>query len=600
MNNNISPLQFYSTKIQELNSQLNVLNNKRKTIAWIRSLIAFLTILFVYLLLNNGWPFIILIIIIGIALFLIAVSADLKNKSVIENTERLIKINKDEIKTLNHNFGFKETGKQFEPQQHSYANDLDIFGDASIYQYLNRCSSEQGKQLLAQQLLSPQTKAEIELQQESVKELLTKTNWNQQFISYGIANPVTETSQQKIENWLHEKQVFTSNYWQWIKIIFPIITISSLILYINGNINQTIFGLLVFIYFLFAFYLSKKITKVWLHLSKITSEIKTLATQLNWFEQDTFSSQKIIQLKNGLRSTNQESASASIHQLKKILDSLDVRLNVLLFFFLNTFLLWDLWQILALNKWQQKNNRNTNQWFKVIAEMELTVSLATLAFNEPDFDFPEIAEQHFTLNAVNIGHPLISKEKRIDNDYTIEGIGKISLITGSNMGGKSTFLRSVGVNIILALMGAPVCATRFKISPVKLMSSMRIADNLAESASTFYAELKKLETIIEAVNKHEQIFILLDEILRGTNSLDKHTGSEALIKQLIKQNAVAVLATHDVELTKLQINYPSSITNYHFDVQVSNDELYFDYKLKEGICKSLNASILMKKIGIEV
>ena len=174
------------------------------------------------------------------------------------------------------------------------------------------------------------------------------------------------------------------------------------------------------------------------------------------------------------------------------------------------------------------------------------------------------------------------------------------LITGSNMAGKSTYLRSIGVNVVLAMAGAPVCAAKFLLSPVTIISSMRIADNLEESTSTFYAELKKLKTIIDKVNAGEKIFILLDEILRGTNSLDRHTGSEALIKQMIKHKAACIIATHDIELAKLQQTYPQNILNYHFDVQVSNEELYFDYVLKEGICTSLNASILMKKIGIEL
>ena len=174
------------------------------------------------------------------------------------------------------------------------------------------------------------------------------------------------------------------------------------------------------------------------------------------------------------------------------------------------------------------------------------------------------------------------------------------LVTGSNMAGKSTYLRSVGVNVVLAMAGSVVCAQRFAISPIQLITSMRIADNLEENTSTFYAELKKLKTVIDSVNKEEKIFILLDEILRGTNSLDRHTGSAALIKQLIKKDACGIIATHDVELAKLKELYPNNILNYYFDVQVSNDELYFDYKLKEGICSSLNASILMRKIGIEM
>ena len=168
------------------------------------------------------------------------------------------------------------------------------------------------------------------------------------------------------------------------------------------------------------------------------------------------------------------------------------------------------------------------------------------------------------------------------------------------MAGKSTYLRSIGVNTVLAMAGAPVCATTFTLSPVQIISSMRIADNLEESTSTFYAELKKLKAIIDKVNAGEKIFILLDEILRGTNSLDRHTGSVALVKQLIKHKAACIIATHDVELAKLKDSYPSNILNFHFDAQVSNDELYFDYQLKNGVCESLNASILMKKIGIEL
>ena len=279
----------------------------------------------------------------------------------------------------------------------------------------------------------------------------------------------------------------------------------------------------------------------------------------------------------------------------------DARLNVFAFFFLNSFLLWDLRQLLALNKWKQTHKESVTHWFAAISQMEVLCSLASLAFNQPHWCFPEIAEDHFTLIGKDFGHPLIMPAKRIDNTFSSMGTAKVALITGSNMGGKSTFLRSIGVNAVLAMMGSPVCAASFTISPVKLMSSMRIADNLAENTSTFYAELKKLKQIIEAVDQKEKVFILLDEIFRGTNSLDRHTGSIALIKQLIRQNAVAVIATHDVELTRLKDEYTQSISNYHFNVQVDkNDELFFDFKLKSGICQSMNATILMRKIGIDM
>ena len=256
--------------------------------------------------------------------------------------------------------------------------------------------------------------------------------------------------------------------------------------------------------------------------------------------------------------------------------------------------------MIALNGWRKGFKSLLPKWFEAVAEIELLHSLSTLHFNQPAWCFPQFSSHLFILHGSAIGHPLLRNEQRVNNDFDLQGLAKIALITGSNMAGKSTFLRSLGVNIVLAQTGAPVCAASFVLSPAQLLSSMRIADNLAENTSTFYAELKKLRTIIEAVKEHSTVLILLDEILRGTNSYDRHKGSAALIKQLIKEDAVAVMATHDVELAGLQTTYPNAIDNYHFDVEVEGEELYFDYKLKDGVCKSLNASILMKKIGIDL
>jgi DNA mismatch repair ATPase MutS len=204
------------------------------------------------------------------------------------------------------------------------------------------------------------------------------------------------------------------------------------------------------------------------------------------------------------------------------------------------------------------------------------------------------------MQATQLGHPLILPEKMVYNDFSISKDEYIMLVTGSNMAGKSTFLRSAGLAVVMGMCGAPVCAEKIKFSPVKLVSSMRITDNLEESTSTFYAELKKLKQIIEAVNRNEKLFILLDEILRGTNSMDRHKGSEALIRQLIKMKASAIIATHDLALAEMEKAFESEIENYHFDVSIKGEDLYFDYKLKDGVCKSLNATILMKKIGIDM
>ncbi len=521
-------------------------------------------------------------------------------KEKLQNLETLIQINKDEIDVLAGNFAQRENGHQFDIPQHSYSNDLDITGPSSIYQYVNRCTAQQGKQLLADALLHASTKEAILLRQDAVKELGSKTAWRQQLQAYGVANPVTVSTEKKIKSWLRQPAVFANKGWFWLARIYPVISLSTIFLYLNDTIASPVFWLLAFGFLLFAFSLSKKIHPTWSLLSKIVPEADTLYKQLDYIETEGFASIYISNIKISLQNGQGIQASKEIKHLKAILNRFDVRLNIFAFYFLNTFLLWDLWQLLSLNDWKSKNTQSLSQWFNAIAEMEVVSSMATLAFNQPAWCYPVIADEHFTLHAVETGHPLIPPAKRVNNSFSLQGMGKVSIITGSNMGGKSTFLRSVGVNIVLAMMGAPVCASAFTVSVVSLMSSMRIADNLAESTSTFYAELKKLKSIIEAVNRKEKIFILLDEILRGTNSLDRHTGSRALIKQLIHQHAVATVATHDVELAKLETDFPQAISNYHFDVQVEKDELYFDYKLKTGICTSLNASILMRKIGIDL
>jgi DNA mismatch repair ATPase MutS len=316
-------------------------------------------------------------------------------------------------------------------------------------------------------------------------------------------------------------------------------------------------------------------------------------------EQESFQSVFMNGVKANTRLSSGRPASASIHRFRRILKRFDFRLNLVVFFILNTFFLWDLRQLLALNEWKKTNSQYLARWFSAVAETEVVISLASLLKNKPGWHFPEINDRYFNLDIRDMGHPLIPADRCVTNSFSMEGSGKIAIVTGSNMAGKSTFLRALGTNLVLAYMGAPVFASGCEASHLQLLSSMRVADNLAENTSTFYAELKKLQLIIENVNQRKPVFILLDEVLRGTNSGDRHTGTKALIRQLISQQAVCVIATHDTELAKAEAeNHPEAIRNYHFDGQIQGEELFFDYRLRKGICESLNATLLMKKIGI--
>ena len=596
-----SVIGVYQLRIDTFSKKLQHINKRRTRIAWLRFAVVLITLFAII----YGWKdqhatFLLLEALAGISVFLLIVSKDMNARAAAENLQRLIKINEEELAVLNGDYAGRESGLAFQPPHHSYAGDLDIFGEYSIYQYINRSTSEQAKHLLAKRLLQPLTKDDIEREQQAVKEATNAIDWRQQLCADGIESALTISTQQRIEAWMKQPSAFHQPLWKWVGIIFPIISMSTVLLYVYDVITASTFYLAIAVFFLFAFSLSKKVHPVWALLSRIANETGTIQRLLTQIEAPAFTNKKYTAIKSSLAGENGNYASAQVKELKTILNRFDVRLIVFAFFFLNTLFLWDLQQVLALNRWKKKYQSSIAGWFTAIAETEVLASLATLAFNQPLWCFPLIAEEHFTLEGTGIGHPLIARDKRVDNDFAVQGTGKVAIITGSNMGGKSTFLRSIGVNMVLAFIGAPVCATIFKVSVVHLMSSMRVMDNLAESTSTFYAELKKLQTIIQAVKNREQIFILLDEILRGTNSLDRHTGSAALIKQLLHYDAVAVIATHDVELAHLEQTYPQAIANYHFDVQVAGNDLYFDYKLKHGICQSMNASILMKNIGIEM
>lgn len=321
------------------------------------------------------------------------------------------------------------------------------------------------------------------------------------------------------------------------------------------------------------------------------------ARLIQHIEAENFSTEKLQQLKAGFVTSNIP-ASNAIDRLSYIISQLNVRYNAFAII-LNLIGLWDLQWVYRLEKWKAAQRENLPRWFDALAEFETLASLGNLAFNNPDWVFPTLHDDTI-LVAEELGHPLINRKKRVTNDLTAPTQGHIKLVTGSNMAGKSTFLRTVGLNIVLAMTGAPACAKRLELPLLQVYTSMRTQDALHESTSSFYAELKRLKFIIEAVERGDNVFFLLDEILKGTNSNDRHLGSKALIRQLIESKGGGIIATHDLELGQLETQYGGAIENLRIEVEIKNDELYFDYKLKKGVSESFNATVLMQKMGIKV
>lgn len=595
-----NPLEAYRHQLAALDIKLALLQKRKSVFGWLR----FVTLIAAFIALWKLWPLGLIVALpvfsILTGLFLFILSKDLNNNLTIENSVRLRKINETEIEILNHHFTHLPDGSNYKPETHEYANDLDIFGRASLYQYINRTNSEQGNKMFADWLLHQALPGMILQRQETVKELTPETGWRQQLQSCGIATKITIATQQRIEKWLEQPVSFSGKLlWNILKYLLPAISFSFLTLHLINILDASIFYPLMLLMLAVSFAISKLIISDYLQLNRIAPELESLSGSISLIEKKEFKTDLIKQLQAKYK-TGLVASSESIKKLKMVLDLLDIRLNPLVFIPLNTFLFWDLQQIFTLEKWKIANKHNIRDWFGTLAEIECLSSIANLAFNHPENSFPRISNKEGVFIADSMGHPLIAKEKMVCNSFSTEGVNQMNLITGSNMAGKSTFLRSIGINIVLAMIGSTVFARSLALSPMKVLSSMRVSDNLEESTSTFYAELKKLKEVINSVYNNEKVFLLLDEILRGTNSADRHAGSKALIKQLIHHKAVGLIATHDLELAKLADEFPDKIHNYHFDVQVANDELYFDYKLKRGICQSMNASLLMKKIGIEL
>ena len=596
----MNPADFYNKRIEDLDIELKKLQSKKSVFGILRFGAIIAIFLSFYFLWNFNKVAVIIVAILLILIFIKLIHKDLANRAAIKHLQHLIKINNDELLALDGKYYHFDDGIKHKPHEHYYANDMDIFGRASLYQFFNRTTSEFGAEKLATWLLNPSDKETILLRQEAVKELATKNEWHQNLQAIGKQSSIQKSTLTNIDNWLHQPTLFSQfKHWKWLRYLIPAIVLFVCSLYAFDIIKENILYPVLFLSSIIAFQINKLVAPLHNQLSVLVNDLQTFSQSIEQIENEKFSPTLLNNLKEKLQGNNKK-ASVQIKLLKTILDRLDLRYNIVLAVPLNILLLWNLQQVLDLEKWKKENNIDISKWFEALAEFEALQSFATISFNNPNWCFPTIADNYFEINATNLGHPLIQKSKRVNNEIDLQNAASLMLITGSNMAGKSTYLRSVGVNAILCMAGSAVCASSFTMSPIQILSSMRVADNLEENTSTFYAELKKLKTIIEKINAGEKVFILLDEILRGTNSLDRHTGTDALIHQLIKQKTAAILATHDVELAKIENEYPNNIFNHHFDAQINGEELYFDYKLKDGVCTNMNASLLMKKIGLSL
>ncbi|MXV15294.1 MutS-related protein [Hufsiella ginkgonis] len=493
-------------------------------------------------------------------------------------------------------------GEEWQDDKHPYTSDLDIYGTKSLFALVNRCATLPGNRLLASWLSAPAEVGEIEKRQEFIRELTALPRWklNLQAQLLFAAESKADVPAQLMQ-YLSQSAAVRSGFLRtyirrvpWVIAtllagsFFSAYLLVPVLLLIGINACLVLANQLM-------------INKAQRMTQKAGDALYHYSGAFKMIERKAWSSEMGKALALAADTKSEVSLSLRVKKLSRLLNYLETGGMSLVGPVLNLVSAWNLRQYLAIEDWKQENNPYLESAFVTLATFEAILSLVSLRTNYPQWCFPTVYDHaDYTLEIKDAGHPLIPSAVRVTNDFTLTETRKIDIITGSNMAGKSTFLRTLGINGVLAFCGAPVCASYMQITPVQLFTYMRIKDSLNESTSTFKAELDRLQLLLTTLAQGTRVYFLVDEMLRGTNSADKYLGSRAIIEQLIRQQAVGIVATHDLQIAQLEKAYPGYIRNFYFDIRVEHGEMLFDYKIKNGECKTFNASLLLKQLGIEV
>ncbi|MEE9349230.1 MAG: DNA mismatch repair protein MutS [Flavobacteriaceae bacterium] len=590
-----NPLNFYTKEKATFEQHLSTVK-KRLVSSSILRLVVFGLISFgVYFFFGNT-KIVMPILLIGIAIFLFLVSkhTDLQHQK--DKISALININQTEIKVLNDDVSDLDIGEKYKNPNHEFSYDIDLFGKNSFFQYINRTATTSGKDKLAS-ILTENTTKDIITKQNALKELSKKATWRQNYSATASLVDV-DTKAESILKWIQNYTAFLPKYMALIPKLF---SLASVVLFVLNYFDIVSFKFIVIWFFIglgiSGLYL-KKVSKLYSNANSAKETFKQYHQLLLQIENEQFKTDLLKNKQNAIKTTSQK-ASAIFNSFSKTLDALDQRNNILFGIFGNAFGLWDLNQSYKIEQWINKQQHQVEKWFEIIAFFDAHNSLGNYVFNHPKHSFPIINTSNITVKSKQLGHPLLTEKKRVNNDFNINN-KEFFIITGANMAGKSTFLRTVSLSIVMANIGLPVCAKGYEYSPIKLITSMRTSDSLSDDESYFFSELKRLKFIIDEIdptkNKPEY-FIILDEILKGTNSKDKAIGSRKFVEKLVKSNATGIIATHDLSLCEITKDL-KQVKNHYFDAEIINDELHFDYTFKEGICQNMNASFLLRKMEI--
>jgi hypothetical protein len=529
-----------------------------------------------------------------LVLFLWLVKRQSRKESERSLLLHLVNLNAWEAEALQGRFSNFPSGDVFKNTTHAFTYDLDIFGNGSLFQYLNRCATHLGEINLASGLAHLSfTKHEIQARQVAIKEVAPLIEFRQTCWAMGRQINDSKVTLDPLLHWLTQpdlfygKPLFTTLKWG-----LPIITCLCLPAMYFNSLFQSVFVLMMVAQLALAARYNKPISVLQTNLSSYKAILENYASLMALMKKQTFTSQ-------WLKSHRQKATEAqqSVQKFARLVNALESRLNFFGRVLGNGLFLVDFHTVSNLEHWRRTNAAALPGWLTSLAEWDALLSFATLHFNQPHFAFAEIGEQLW-IEADGVGHPLLPASARVSNPLHLGNPASIMLVTGANMAGKSTYLRAVGINYILAANASPVCANIWRGPLLALRTGMRTSDSLQENQSYFFAELNRLQSIMLELRKGQPMLVLLDEILKGTNSTDKQLGSRELLKQLLPQPVLVIVATHDIALGDMEQEYPEKVFNACFEGYIHNDQLTFNYKLNQGVATKANATFLMRKMGI--
>ncbi|PRX55226.1 MutS-related protein [Flagellimonas meridianipacifica] len=586
------PRPFYENEIAKLKDTLVKQKQVLTQISLMRLLVFVGTCALLYLFSKNAiWMWTSFVFGAGLFLFLLRSHAD--KRTIFELNKELKRINEEEIEVLKGNYLDRFDGKVFEEPSHFFSSDIDLFGRGSFFQYANRTGLKKGTDYLCNMLLSNSID-NIHRKQEAIQELSTMPKWVQRYTALGRLTK-TELSSKTIINWLQTYVPFIPDKLKRVPAIFGFISVVFFTLVVLKIVNWWFLGIWFLLGLVFSGFFLKRNNELNAKTSKVKDTIEQYSLLLQEIENQNFRTDLLLTERKKIES-GQEKASIIFKRFSNAMDRFDNRNNVFVALLGNGFFLWDLQSAYQIEQWIVKYNHLVGQWFATIAFFDAYNSFGTFAFNHSEFTFPTIEKDtDYLIQAKSLGHPLIETEKRINSDLRL-GKDDFFVVTGANMAGKSTFLRTASLYVLMSNLGLPVCAEESAYVPIKLITSMRTTDSLADQSSYFFSELTRLQFIMEQLEQ-DTYLVILDEILKGTNSVDKAQGSKRLIERLVERGVPGIIATHDLSLCEIASSL-KEVKNYFFETEIKDDELHFDYQLKEGVCKNMNASFLLKKMKI--